>query len=116
MTDAQRISHLEQQLANWDSHPGVDWFGKIDLLNELAWALSDVDLQRAYTLAETAHTLASSPDNGAPPHEVGMAYSLRTQGYVNMRWGNYPLGLSQLLKALALFEAQETRRWSARCI
>lgn len=107
MTDAQRISQLEQQLANWDSHPGADWFGKIDLLNDLAWALSDVDLQRAYALAETAHALATSPDDGAPPYEAGIAYSLRTQGYLNQRRGDYSLGLSQLLKAQALFEAQE---------
>ena len=34
-----------------------------------------------------------------------MAYSLRTQGYVNVRLGNYPLGFTQLLKARGIFEA-----------
>lgn len=105
MTDAERIRQLEQQLAGWESRPGTDRSGKIDLLNDLAWALSDVDLQRAYALAETAYRLANSPDNGAPPYEAGMAYSLRTQGYLNQRRGDYSLGLSQLLQALAHFEA-----------
>jgi hypothetical protein len=27
---------------------------KIDILNDLAWALSDVDMERAYAFAETA--------------------------------------------------------------
>ena len=55
MTDAQRISQLEQQLV--DSDEGVTTLPrdrKIDLLNELAWLLSDTDLKRAYALAETA--------------------------------------------------------------
>ncbi len=107
MNDAQRIHQLEQQLVQCDRMSPVDHTKQTDLLNDLAWALSDVDLQRAYALAETAHVLASSPDDGAPPYEAGMAYSLRTQGYVNMRLGDYPLGMSQLLQALALVEALE---------
>ncbi len=36
---------------------------------------------------------------------MGIASSLRTQGYLNMRLGDYPLGLSQLTRALAILEA-----------
>jgi signal transduction histidine kinase len=103
MTDAQTIRQLERQLA--DSEGSTDEVRMIDLLNDLAWALSDIDMQRAYALGETAYTLASSPHNSAPPHQAGIAYSLRTQGYINQRLGNYPLGLTQLLKAQGILES-----------
>ena len=75
------------------------------ILNDLAWALSDTEMQRAYALSETAYALASSPHDGAPPDQAGIAYSLRTQGYINQRLGDYPLGLTQLLKAQGIFES-----------
>jgi tetratricopeptide (TPR) repeat protein len=103
MTDAQQIRLLEGQLA--DSENSADVIHTIDILNDLAWALSDTDMSRAYALSETAYALANSPADGAPPYEAGMAYSLRTLGYLNQRLGNYPLGLSQLLKAREIFEA-----------
>lgn len=107
MTDIERVQQLEKRLAESDSASPAGCHERIDLLNELAWALSDVDMERAYSLSETAHALAPSPDDGTPPYEAGIAYSLRTQGYLNQRRGDYSLGLSQLLKAQALFEAQE---------
>ena len=75
------------------------------ILNDLAWALSDTDMQRAYALSETAYTLASSPHDGTLPYQAGIAYSLRTQGYINQRLGDYPLGMTQLLKAQGIFES-----------
>ena len=105
MTDEQTIRQLERQLAECDSISPVDVTRKIDILNDLAWALSDTDLQRAYAHAETAYTLASSSDDGASPYQVGIAYSLRTQGYVNQRLGEYPLGMAQLLKAQGIFQS-----------
>ncbi len=105
MTDARTIQQLERQLAECDSSALGDGTKKIDILNDLAWALSDTDLQRAYALSEMAYSLANSPDDGAPPYEAGMAYSLRTQGYINQRLGDYPHGMAQLLKAQGLFEA-----------
>ena len=39
-----------------------------------------------------------------PPDQEGIACSLRTQGYLNMRLGDYPLGLSQLTRAMAILE------------
>lgn len=105
MTDAQRISQLEQQLV--DSDEGVTTLPrdpKIDLLNELAWLLSDTDMKRAYALAETAYTLANAVHSAEQPYQLGIAYSLRTQGYLNMRFDHYPLALTQLLQALPLLE------------
>jgi signal transduction histidine kinase len=105
MTDSQKIRQLEQQLADCDSSSSADAYKKIDLLNDLAWALSDTDLQRAYALGETAYSLASTPHDGASPYHAGIAYSLRTQGYINQRLGDYPLGMTQLLKARGIFES-----------
>lgn len=105
MTDAQRISQLEQQLVDWDKGiltATVD--KKIDLLNELAWLLSDIDMKRAYTLSETAYTLANAVYRDEQPYQIGIAYSLRTQGYLNMRFDHYALALTQLLQALPLLE------------
>ena len=105
MTDPKAIHHLEQQPTALDHKPNPDVHTEINLLNDLAWNLSDIDLKRAFTLSETAYTLACAPADGVPPYQAGMAYSLRTQGYLNQRLGNHPLGLSQLLKALEICEA-----------
>ncbi len=107
MTDAQKIRQLERQLADCDNTPDADVYQKIDILNELAWTLRDTDLKRAYALSESAYALANSPNEGDSPYQVGMAYSLRTQGYLNLRRGDYPLGLAQLLEAQEVFESLE---------
>ncbi|NJN94948.1 MAG: tetratricopeptide repeat protein [Anaerolineales bacterium] len=103
MSDTQQIYQLEQQLAadGFERNPRQ----KIELLNNLAWLLSDTDLKRAQTLSETAFNLATSPATDAPSDQIGLAYSLRTQGYLNMRLGNHSLGLSQLFKAQEIFES-----------
>ena len=85
MADTPQIRQLERQLTNLDSAPDADIIKKIDILNDLAWALGDIDLKRAQTLSETAYTLAASSDDAAP-YLAGMAYSLRTQGYLNQRF------------------------------
>ena len=105
MTDMQEIRQLERQLADLGGRPDADVNQRIDVLNDLAWRLSDIDLKQAYALSETAYTLACPPGNGDPPYQAGMAHSLRTQGYLNQRFGSYALGLSQLLKALEICEA-----------
>lgn len=105
MTDAQRISQLEQQLIECDNGvTTVTREQKVDLLNELAWLLSDTDLKRAYTLAETAYTLAAAVHGDEQPYSIGLAYSLRTQGFLNTRFDHYPMALTQLLQALPLVE------------
>ncbi|HRW10022.1 MAG TPA: tetratricopeptide repeat protein [Caldilineaceae bacterium] len=106
MSDAQRIHQVEQQLAACDGAiPPANPHKRIELLNELAWLLSDTDMKRAFVLAESAGAYASAPTDNASTYQTGIAYSLRTQGYLNMRFGNYALGLSQLLRALPLVEA-----------
>ena len=106
MSDENEISQLERRLAEYDSVSNItEMYKKIDLLNELAWELSDTDTKRAYALSENAFSLAESSEEGNPPYRAGMAYSLRTQGYLNQRLGNYPLGFSQLFKALEIFES-----------
>jgi signal transduction histidine kinase len=107
MSDQQIIRDLERQLAELDAIPTMDMHKRIDILNDLAWALADTDMKRAYALGEKAYTLASSPNNVDPPYQVGMAYSLRTQGYLNQRFGDYPLGLKQLFEAQEIFESLE---------
>ena len=105
MIDTEKIRQLERQLAEFDTDSNADIHKKINILNDLAWMLSDTDLKRAYALSETAQTLADSPDDGEPPYQIGLAYSLRTQGYLNQRFGDYALGLTQLLKAQEIFES-----------
>lgn len=104
MTYMKEIRQLESQLAAFDIASEVDAHKKIDILNSLAWMLSDTDLKRAYELSETAYDLASSLEEDGSSNQIGMAYSLRTMGYLNQRFGNYDLGLAQLLDALAIFE------------
>jgi signal transduction histidine kinase len=104
--DSSELSGLEHQFDTLDAGQDADPHGLMDRLNDLAWQLSDVDPKRAFALGEAAYALALSPLDGAPSYQAGMAYSLRTLGYLNQRLGNHPLGLSQLLKALEISEAQ----------
>lgn len=82
MTDTQRIRQIERQLAEYDSSSNAaERFKKIDLLNELAWTLlysenQQVNELQARELSETAYALAGSPEDGDPPYEAGLAYSL----------------------------------------
>ncbi|MCB0193995.1 MAG: PAS domain S-box protein [Anaerolineae bacterium] len=105
MTDTQMIRQLERRLADYDDVSEADVTQKINLLNELAWALSDTDMQRAQSLSKMAYALSEANGSGTESYRVGMAYSLRTQGYLNQRLGDYPLGLTQLFKAQELCEA-----------
>ena len=104
ITDSLHIRRLERELADCTGTSPADIHKKIDLLNDLAWALCDIDLKRAESLSESAYSLASDPANGDSPYQPGMAYSLRTQGYLNQRLGAYPLGLTQLLAAQEICE------------
>lgn len=78
--------------------------GQIDALNRIAWELSDIDASRSRACAETAYALAEAAAESGQPDRAGIAYSLRTQGYLNQRSGSYAAGMAQLLAALALFE------------
>ncbi|MCB9077862.1 MAG: PAS domain-containing protein [Anaerolineaceae bacterium] len=105
MTHRQKIHQLERRLADYADVSEAAVTPKIDILNDLAWALCDTDMQRAQSLSETAYALSSEANgNGTEPYRLGMAYSLRTQGYLNQRFGDYSLGLTQLFKAQELCE------------
>ena len=103
MTVTRTIEEVEARWAELGDRQDTNVRVKVDLLNDLAWMLSDVDMKRAYALGEQALALSTAP--GAT-YDAGRAYGLRTLGYINQRLGNHPLGLSQLLQALEICEAQ----------
>jgi signal transduction histidine kinase/tetratricopeptide (TPR) repeat protein len=105
MTDVLRIQLLEEQLAVLERDSNAHVNKKIDLLNDLAWELSDTDSARAQELSQIAHDLATA--NPAGLYDLGIAYSYRTQGYLNQRNGRYPEGLTQLLQAQTIFERHQ---------
>lgn len=82
---------------------------KIDLLNELAWALLLGDPQRSRSLAERAYQLATEgvPSNG--PYLHGQAYSLMIQSVLDWDHSNYQDALSRALEANARFEKTADR-------
>jgi signal transduction histidine kinase len=104
MTHTDRIRELTTDLSRCEAASDVDLGQRVDLLNELAWALSDTEMQRAYALAEEAHTLASGLSRNTP-YEAGIARSLRTLGYINQRLGDFPAAVSQLHAAQEMLEA-----------
>ena len=105
MAETEAIYQLEQQLAELLSLPEIDTRKKVDLLNDLAWQLSDIDPKQAYTRGEEAYALACGASEGRSPYQIGMAYAMRTLGYLNQRAGAHALGLSQLLEAQELCAA-----------
>ncbi len=98
------VYELERRLAALDAQPQADVRQRIDLLNRLAWELSDTDSKRAFALSEAAYDLASAFPPDEPATQAAIAYSLRTQGYLNQRLGNHLEGIKQLARALAIFE------------
>ena len=115
MGDTPTIAELEARLAEAGDGREADSSMKAGLLNEMAWRLSDLDATRAYTLAEEAYALVCEPD-GSALHQPDIARSLRTLGYLNLRLGNHPLGLSQLLKALESVRDAAPHGAAARCV
>jgi tetratricopeptide (TPR) repeat protein len=98
------VRELEFELSRWPPAPGTEERERVDLLNKLAWALSDTEMQRAYSLAEQAHELAAGLYEGES-YRAGVAASLRTLGYINQRLGDFPRGLTQLYTAQQLLES-----------
>lgn len=104
MTLTATIDELERALAEASGTTDADFIRRIDLLNALAWELSDSDTGRAIACAETAYALAETQARHDRPYQRGLAYSLRTQGYLDMRSGAYPQGMERLLRAQTIFE------------
>jgi signal transduction histidine kinase len=106
MAYMQRVAELEEALTAADAGFAADGVQRIDLLNTRAWELSDSDASRAMALARLAYALADAPvHDAAQPYRRGIAYSLRTQGYLDMRSGDYPRGMERLFRAQTLLEA-----------
>lgn len=104
MSEKQVIQRLEQELDDLKRNAPQERAQIVKTLNEIAWQLSDIDADRAYSLGEEAFALASESCDSRPPLQSDVARSLRTLGYINQRLGNHPLGLTQLLQALKLCE------------
>ncbi len=105
MTLRATIDELERALAEAGGTADTDLIRRIDLLNALAWELSDSDAGRAMAFAETAYALSDAQVEHGEPYRRGVAYSLRTLGYLDMRSGAYPRGMERLLRAQTLFES-----------
>jgi signal transduction histidine kinase/ActR/RegA family two-component response regulator len=105
MTQILTITDLERALGEAGGTSDEATIKHVDLLNALAWELSDSDAGRAGALAEMAYALTENLPESAHPYRRGMAYSLRTLGYLDMRFGAYPRGMNRLLQAQTLFEA-----------
>ncbi|NWF81814.1 MAG: tetratricopeptide repeat protein [Chloroflexi bacterium] len=108
MAPTTTIDALERALVEAGGTVVADVFRRIELLNALAWELSDSDASHALEFAETAYALSDAQLDHDGPYRRGLAYSLRTQGYLDMRTGAYPRGMERLLRAQALFEALRT--------
>ena len=93
------IPELESQLNN-----ATDPLVRIDLLNELAWAINLDDQVRSRALAEQAYELACSGDLAESPYLLGLAGSLRSLAALNNDAGDYDVALSQSLHALEILE------------
>jgi diguanylate cyclase (GGDEF)-like protein len=95
----QRILELETQL-----NSVTDQRARIDILNELAWAIHLSDQEKAHGLAEQAYELASSDQFNQETYLPGLAGSLRTLAALNNDAGNYDTALTQSLRAHEILE------------
>ena len=98
-TLSQHIQDLEVQL-----NSVTDQRLRIDILNELAWAIHLNDQEKARSLVEQSYQLASTGKFEQKPYLAGLAGSLRSQAALNNDAGNYDLALSQSLQALEILE------------
>lgn len=93
------IQELEAQLKST-----TDQQDKINLLNEIAWAINLNDQEKGHDFAEQAYELSSSGKFEKEPYLPGLAGSLRSLAALNNDAGNYDQALSQSLQALEILE------------
>lgn len=98
-TVSQKILELETQLNNV-----TDQRARIDVLNELAWAIHLYDQEKARGLAEQAYEAANSSQFEQEPYLPGLVGSLRTLAALNDDAGNYDTALTQSLRAQEILE------------
>lgn len=97
MTD--KIEYLKNEMLT-----ATDPWHKIDILNDLAWELRNLDAKQGFLLSKMAHEQATTGQFKEQPYQLGLAYSLRNLSYFNNLLGQFEVALSQGLAALALFE------------
>ena len=93
---AERVKNLEVSLTQVAEESSV---ARLELLGELAWELRRVDTKRALGLSEEAHALARELR-----HTHGLAHSLLTKGYCQMRLSELDEALANVAEARAFFE------------
>lgn len=97
---ANTVQLLENRLTALDLDPQADPQQKIDVLNDLAWALRHVEAQRALALSQTAYELAQG--TGYPR---GQLYSLRNLAALDTYvFPSHDRALSFANQALALLD------------
>lgn len=87
---------------------------KAELMNALAWELRHTDLARSSVLCEGAIELARQETGD--PYQEHLANSYYQLGDLNTRLGNYDQALSNLSRALALYESLGKSRRSAQVL
>jgi hypothetical protein len=98
----ERIRELEARLNELEHGSSAVASERVDLLNELSWELSRVDVNRADELSRGASDLAAA--NG---YQKGLAYSLRNRGVCDWLRADYSAALVKLLEAQRLFTSIE---------
>lgn len=93
------IPELEAQLNNV-----TDPSEKIDILNQIAWAVHLDEPEKGRNLSEQAYALSTSGEFGKELYLPGLAGSLRTLAALNNDAGSYDAALSQSLRALEILE------------
>jgi diguanylate cyclase (GGDEF)-like protein len=100
-----RITDLEARLI--DAQTPEE---EIDIMNDLAWELRDQQPERALMLAQQASELSTSGEFLAQPYNTGLAVSLTTRGYLNIRQEKLDLALDECLSAVDLLGTETPSR------
>ncbi len=95
-----KVTELETKLAASSPDDQAGAAERVDLLNELSWELSRIDVERACELSQEAQALAQSSG-----YQKGLAYGLRNRGICDWLRADYPAALANFLEALRLFQS-----------
>lgn len=95
-----KVKELEAKLSACPPDDQATATERVDLLNELSWELSRMDIERACDLSHEAQQLARSCG-----YQRGLAYGLRNRGVCDWLRADYPAALSNFMEALRLFQS-----------
>jgi diguanylate cyclase (GGDEF)-like protein len=104
-TRFDRVTNLETHLVQSQTQRE-----KIDALNDLAWELRDQQPERALILAQQASEFSTSGEFLTQPYNTGLAVSLTTRGYLNIRQEKLDLALDECLSAVDLLGTETPTR------